>query len=153
MIQRELFDLSDKPVKKDKWTHSGFTSLAYKRKVLSLSKYMWDEASAAIGKDLDLAARNLSLSKLAQIESYLVDILDALRKEDYVDADKLRRNLSAMEGNPFVVLANSVLADSGKKEIVVALDQISVLKDRIPFTKGRAQHLIFLLSDCIVLVS
>ena len=103
----------------------------HKMRVLSLVKFLWDSAEGALD---ELGTSKILLPKLVRIESIALDLIDATVK-DSTDRFELFAALTKELSSVGVTKMESFAKQKG---LVVLLDRIRILKDRIPLSQGAA---------------
>ena len=103
--------------------------LPHKMKVFSLVKFLWNMAGDALR---ELGKGKFTLAKLVRLESIALDLMNAA-KNNLDDKLELHRTL-----NSELLAASVYCGDDFTKQssLVVLLDRIRILKDRIPHSQG-----------------
>ena len=117
-----------KPFKKEK-VDLELDIFPHKMRVLSLVKFLWDSAEDALD---ELGDGEITLPKAVRIESIALDLMDATVKNS-TDRFELFAALTKELSSAGVTKMESFAKQSG---LVVLLDRIRILKDRIPLSQG-----------------
>ena len=121
-----------KPFKKEK-VDLELDIFPHKMRVLSLVKFLWDSAEDALD---ELGDGEITLPKAVRIESIALDLLDATVKNSS-DRIELFAALTKELSSAGVTKMESFAKQSG---LVVLLDRIRILKDRIPLSQGNYHY-------------
>ena len=101
----------------------------HKMRVLSLVKFLWDSAEGALD---ELGKSKILLPKLVRMESIALDLIDATVKNS---ADRFEL-FAALTKELSSVGVTKMESFAKQKGLVVLLDRIRILKDRIPLSQG-----------------
>ncbi|XP_063679343.1 uncharacterized protein LOC134814927 isoform X2 [Bolinopsis microptera] len=106
--------------------------LPHKMRVFSLVKFLWDTAGDALHL---LRGCQFTLPKLVRIESIILDLMEILKIEPHggqLIGTLVKELRAAGVPNAYANVVNC----RGVKDLVVLLDCIRILKDRIPLSQG-----------------
>ena len=115
--------------------------IPHQMRVFSLVKFLWDTAGDALHL---LRDGQFTLPKLVRIESIILDLMETLKIEAHGGQliGTLVKELRA------VGVSNANVENCcGQKDLVILLDCIRILKDRIPLSQGK-KHSILLNINC-----